>query len=206
MGVVAAVIGAGTAVYSASQARSNAGRVQNAANQGANQADPGAGLRPAFQDILMQKFPQLGSTDPNDILKDPSFQFLHDQGMRDINNKASSDGTLRSGTILEDMSKFNQDLSSTYMDKQFQRNMSMLGVLGNFSGLNTGQPGVAGQITAQGGVNTSNAMTQGMAQLGGAASYLRGFGINSTWNPQYSTWSGSPMYTGYDGSGGPAYG
>lgn len=199
----AAVVGAGTAVYSASQAHKGTSIAQETANTAADRADPAAAQRPFYQQWLTQNWDRLSSLNPAEIMKDPSFRFLQENGMRDINNKASSDGTLRSGTVLEDMSKFNQDLSSTYMDKQFARNMSLMGQLGNFSGLNIGNPGVAGQVTMQGGLAGQQLYNNGINQLGGAFGALSRAAGNYT---GAATPTSAFTYNGTDAGGGPAYG
>lgn len=201
IGAVAAVVGAGSSVYSASRANKGNTIAQNAADEAAQRADPAAAERPWYQDYLHRNFMGLASTDPSQIMNDPSFRFLHDQGMRDIDNKASSDGTLRSGTVLEDMSRFNQDLSSQYIQQQFSRNMALMGQLGNFSGLNIGNPGVAGQVTMQGGLSGQNTYNSAISQIGGAANALgRAFGGTGATSP--TTFPGAYP----DSGGGPAYG
>lgn len=175
-GVAMVVVAAGSAAaqsHQASRARQQAGQQ---AQDAAAAADPAAGLRPIFQDDLLSRWRGLSSVNPAEITNDPNFKFQQEQGMTGIKNQASAAGLLRSGTLLEDMSKFNQDLSSTFIDKQFGRNMQMLNVLGNFSGLNMGNPGAAGGILGNSATNllaSGNASNNQMwQQAGGIASQI----------------------------------
>lgn len=188
---IAAVAGAAMQNRNARNATRAAGQ---AAQDGAAAADPAAAHRPFFQNELLARWPQLSGTNFGEILSDPSFQFLKQQGETAAVNHASAAGLLRSGTLLEDLSKFNQDLSSTYIDKQFARQMGMLGILGNFSGLNIGNPGAAGNILAQGGLsaaqlgynanaNTQQGIGNAINQVGrlfsqGGSGYSGGYGSN----------------------------
>lgn len=161
------LIGTGVSAYNANRNRQAASQ---AATNGAAAADPAAAYRPQFMAYLQEKFPQLSSVNYGDITSDPSFKFLHDQGMRDVTGAASAAGTLRSGTLMEDMSKFNEGLADTFINSQFQRNMALMGQLGNFSGLNIGNPGVAGQITANAGLNNFAMGNNVMGQIGSGVS------------------------------------
>lgn len=167
---------AGGAVAANRNARAAQRQAGQAAEAGAAAADPASGMRPFFQDQLGAMWPNLSGVNYAQILQDPSFQFLKNQGETAAINQASAGGLLRSGTLLEDLSKFNQDLASTYVDKQFARNMSMLGILGNFSGLNIGNPGQAGNIIANGGMqNAQFGYTAGdrtQQQIGGVVSQI----------------------------------
>lgn len=190
---IAAIATAAAAVGGAAQANRNARRAQQqagqAAEEGAAAADPGAVLRPDFQNLLMGLWPSLSGVNSAQILQDPSFKFQQQMGMQGIENAASANGLLRSGTLLEDMAKFNQGLASTYVDKQFGRNMEMLKLLGAFSGLTTGSPGAAGQILGQGGMNNAvngyNWNNNTMGQIGGAITQ-----IGNLYAP------GGPLYSG----------
>lgn len=161
------VLGAGVSAYSAHQ---NQNAANNAARNGAAAADPAASYRPYYMAYLEDKWPSLASTNYTDILNDPSFKFVHDQGMRDITGGASAMGTLRSGSLIEDSSKFNTGLADSFINSQFQRNMALMGQLGNFSGLNIGNPGVAGQITANAGMNNFGMGNNVMGQIGSGIS------------------------------------
>lgn len=167
---IAVAVSVGGTAYGAYNANRNRQQAASAASAGANAADPAASYRPTYMAYMQGLFPKLSNVDPTGITSDPNFAFMHDMGMRDINNKASAEGTLRSGTLMEDMSKFNTSLANTFIGDQFNRNMALMGQLGNFSGLNIGNPGVAGQITAQSGRDQFNMGNNVMGQLGGAAS------------------------------------
>lgn len=198
---------AGGAVAANRNARAAQRQAGQAAEAGAAAADPASGMRPFFQDQLGAMWPNLSGVNYAQILQDPSFQFLKNQGETAAINQASAGGLLRSGTLLEDLSKFNQDLASTYVDKQFARNMSMLGILGNFSGLNIGNPGQAGSIIATGGmqnaingynmgVNTQNNVGAAISQIGrlfnnsGSSGYSTGGTGNWESGTPGGNWSG----------------
>lgn len=152
---VAAVAAVGGVAVQSDAARRAQNQQRDAAAAGAAAADPASGLRPFFQDQLRGNWDRLSAVNPNDILTDPSFQFIQGQGMGAIKNDASAKGLLRSGTMLEDMSKFNTGLASQYVDMQFSRNQELLRNLGNFSGLNIGSPGTAGNILNTSGNNAA---------------------------------------------------
>lgn len=171
--IISAVAAVGGAAAQADSARRASNQARDAANAGAAAADPAASLRPFFQDQILSRWGQLSTTNPNEIMQDPSFQFLQQQGLQGIANGNTAQfgsGPKRNGTFYEDMSRFNQGLASTYIDNQFKRNMSLMGNLGAFSGLTTGSPGTAGQVLgsttpAQMGYNMNDQTYQ---QIGGA--------------------------------------
>lgn len=61
-------------------------------------ADPFAGSRDNFAQLLVQDWNRLTSTDPAQVLKDPQFQFLKEQGLGAIGAASAASGSYNSGT------------------------------------------------------------------------------------------------------------
>jgi hypothetical protein len=205
MGMVAAVIASG--VIGAGASVHNANTARDTATQGAQMADPAGPDRGFFRDWLKQNFMSLGNPDPNEILKNPNFQFMKQQGELGVmNNNVANFGSMRNGTLAEDMSKFNTGLASNFIGDQFQRNMQLMGFAGGLGGFSSGNLGASGQIMAGGGQNYFGNMNNAMGQLGQAGMFamnnMGSFNPNTSYNANGVF---TPYYTGGTPAD-PAYG
>lgn len=187
MGGVAAIASVVISAYSAYSANENADNALDASRDAADRADPAARERSYYQDFLKKNFPQMAAVDPEQIKKDPNYIFQKEQGMAAINNDASAQGLTRSGTRLMDLEKFGSGLASSFVDKKFAQNMSLMTQLGSLGGFTTGSPAAAGQLLANGGQNAFANGNNVMSQVGGVAGL-----INRNWGgTSSSTGSGA---------------
>lgn len=118
----------------------------------------GLGAADEFQNFL---------ADPSAGLDDiaPIVSFLRDEGFEQIQESAAARGRLGAGGTLEDLARFNLDLSSTVVPQLRQQRFNEL-----FSTVGLGANVATGQGTA--GLNTAGNITnllgaQGAAQAGG---------------------------------------
>ncbi len=115
------------------------------------------------------------SADIGDIVQNlPGFRFQQQQGISGIQNAASASGMLNSGSLLQGLNKFGQDLSSTYFGNYLNQlgSLASMGQQSNASAqagaLATGQQ-VAGQYSNLGNAQANAALAAGQAM---ASSYL----------------------------------
>jgi hypothetical protein len=202
LGTVAAVVGIAAGVNSI--ANSGGGQSQSdATQQGAQQADPFAALRPYFQSALQGQWQDLSNMNPESILKNPNFQFLQEIGQGGRygagipGQNAAEFGSNRNGKLAMDLSSFNQGLASNFIQQQFENNMRVLGFLGGASGIGFGDPGSAGRITAGGPAASQNFVTNGVNAIGSGINGLKplfnsgsGSGISSDPNVAFGSESG----------------
>lgn len=177
LAVVASVVSIGTGINGIIQSnkkQNNAGTPQDAAQA----ADPFGPLRSLYGQELGLQYGNLQRFDPNDVTKDPEYQFQLEQGMGAINKGAAASGMLGSGTRLMDLQKYGQGLASSFADRSYNRKASLLQMLGGFSGATTGSPASAGNALMQGQNNAYNQNRQGMGDiisgLGGLGRGLNG--------------------------------
>lgn len=153
--IATAVIGAGSAIYSARQSR-------RIGEQAAEMADPFAESRPLFAQKLLDNWDRLTSTNPNDILRDPEFQFLKEQGLGGINAGMAAVGKFNSGNRALEGGKYATGLASQFLDKKFQQRQQILAMLGQLSGGTTGSPAAAGQLYGYGASAGLNVLNSGV--------------------------------------------
>lgn len=194
MAGTAAIIGAVASTASAANSIAQSRRANSAANNAADRSDPFAGMRPEFQDMLRTMFPQLISLDPNDIQKDPQFQFQRDQGLQAVDNMASSQGLTRSGNHEQERIKFASGLAGQFANDRFNHQMSILGLLGKFAGVDTGSPAAAGNAIQQGQINSASQFNAGMNAFGG--SMANWSNIINNWNSAGGGGYGGTIPTG----------
>lgn len=142
---------------------------QQAGRDAAAAADPFASQRGFYQDWLKQNFPSLISNDPEQIKKDPAYQFQLDQGVKAIDNSAAAGGMLFSGNRGLEQMKFGHGLASDFTQKQFVRNNAILSQLMGLSGANTGSPGQAAQSLLSGFTGATNLQGNALNQLLGTS-------------------------------------
>lgn len=188
--IAAAVVGAAGSAYSANrQARA----VESASRDAADRADPAAGLRPYFQNLLMGgKLDDLMSFDPNAIRNSPEYRFRMDEGLGTIDSAAARDGLLRSGRRDADRISFAEGLASTMTNEDFVRRMGMLDRLFAAGGITTGSPAAAGQLllSGQGMAGAANANMWG--QIGAGMNFLQRQNWGNLFqggNSGYSPWN-----------------
>lgn len=203
-GAIAAVVGAVGGIAGQADASRRASHV---ASNAADRADPFGSQRPQYQDWLSSNFPLLSSPNPEDILKNPNFQFMKAQGDMGIKNLNSSVfGSPRNGTLFEDMGKFDTGIASGFINDQFNRNMASLSLGADLSGARIGAPGQAGQILATAGQNAVGNQSDMWGQVGGGMQLLSRYrGSSGGLNPAFtsgSTNTGWTYDTGMGGGGG----
>lgn len=194
--LVAGVIGIGTGVNSLL----NSGSTPPApgSQQGANAADPAAAQRPFFQDYLRNHFNNLANPDPRAIQDNPNYKFMQAEGYNDIIRADTANlGSTRGGTFGEDMAKYSSGLASSFIQQQFQNNMSVMDRLSGLGGFTTGSPAAAGQILATGGQQGYNNFNNSLGQIGAG---LQVFGRNPP--PSPTSWATSNSGPGYYAEGG----
>jgi hypothetical protein len=113
----------------------------------------------------------------------PIVSFLQEQGFRDIQESAAGRGKLVSGGTDRDLTRFQTGLTSTIVPQlQQQRFNQLFNVLGLGANTAAGQgtaglqtagnianlQGNIGAAQAQGAINQSNALTQGISNIGSA--------------------------------------
>lgn len=207
LATVAAVVGIGAGVNSIVQSNKNKPGGGGTTDAAANAADPFGPFRAQYGQELGAQYNRLQNFDPNSVTSNPEYQFQLDQGLGAINKSAAASGMLGSGNRLMDLQKYGQGLASSFADKQYGREMSLLQMLGGFSGATTGSPGgaasamLSGQQFAAGQQNYGlNSITSG---LNGISDWWNkrpiGPGTNPNGNGTGPGWTGS----GYPEGGGP---
>lgn len=203
-GVAAAV---GGAVVSSALAPSPS----DIASASANAADPFSSQRGQYQSMLSDLLTGDPAKTEATLSSQPGYQFGLNQAIQSTQGSAAAAGMLNSGNALSAI----QQTSQGYADQQFYNYAQMLMQL---SGANTGNPGMAGSITAQQGTSAQNSASALGSQLGnlisnnssGISSAL-GFGTSSSgsYESQFNGGSNSYGFTsglGTDYSSGVSYG
>lgn len=171
---VVSIAGGINGIVQSNKKQNNAGTPQDAAQA----ADPFGPLRSLYGQELGLQYGNLQRFDPNDVTKDPEYQFQLEQGMGAINKGAAASGMLGSGTRMMDLQKYGQGLASSFADRSYNRKASLLQMLGQFSGATTGSPSGAANALMQGQNNAYNQNRQGMGDiisgLGGLGRGLNG--------------------------------
>jgi hypothetical protein len=165
LSTIAAVIGIAGGVNSIYQSNKSKPGAGGATDDAARAADPFGQFRTGFGQQLTGQFGSLTNPNPQDIANDPNYQFQLQQGMGAVNKGAAASGMLGSGTRLLDLQKMGQGLASNFEDKQWGRNMSILQMLGQFSGATTGSPGGAANAMMQGNANSQNQLNGGLGNI-----------------------------------------
>lgn len=161
---VAVVAGIGTNLYGAYRAARGGGS-NDPANLAAL-ADRFGSHREGWAQLLESTWGNLSSTNPAEIMKNPNFQFLKEQGLGAINAGSAAGGMFASGNRGIEGAKFASGLSTNFLNQQFNQNQALIGNLLTASGANSGNPG---QASTNYGLQTA-ANTQGL--LGGIGSAL----------------------------------
>lgn len=160
-GITAAGIGTAVAAGAAGAAASSVvggliGGGGGGASGAASAADPFAGQRGQYQDMLSKLI-----NNPSSITSDPGYQFGLDQSNKAVEGSAAANGMVNSGNVLQALSTNSQNYASQQLN-----NKELL--LAQLSGANVGSPGTAGQILqGQNILNQQAAGTLG-SQVGSA--------------------------------------
>jgi hypothetical protein len=164
---VAGIAGSAVSIRNGIRAgRSNPGGTTDAGAAAAAAADPAAAERGRYQDWLRTNFQSLIAPDMESIKKDPAYQFQMGEGINNIDRAASASGLLRSGTRLEDLTKFSSGLASSFAQQKFMNNMGVLDRMSLLGGFSTGSPAAAGQAILQGEQNNVARQNNGWTQVG----------------------------------------
>jgi hypothetical protein len=145
-------------------------------------ADPFAGQRGYFGLETIGRYRDLDNFDPNEILNDPNYQFQLEQGLGAIDKGAAASGMLGSGTRLMDLQKFGSGLASNFADRQFNRKMSILQMLGGLSGATTGSPAAAAGAIQAGANNASAQSNYGLNSITSGLNGLSKVNWSGMWN------------------------
>jgi len=117
-----------------------------------NREDLATGKR--VGDAALDRLDRSQSGDSSDFFTSPGFEFVRDEGLRDIENRFSASGGTLSGNALRRLTEFNSGLASQEFNNFVNRDLAIAG-LGQ-TATNTGvQAGT--QISG----NISNALVQG---------------------------------------------
>ena len=159
------------------------------AQQAANAADPFAGQRGQYQDMLSQLI-----KNPSSVTSTPGYQFQLQQGLNAAQGSAAAGGMLNSGNTLTALTKYGEDYASTQYNNQAL-------LLAQLAGANIGSPGTAGQILQ----NQNQQNQQAASALGNTVGGAVNQGLQNWFSPSYQ--GGNPFATdsGY-GVGGNTYG
>ena len=144
---------------------------------------------------------------PDDVTKQPGYQFGMDQGTRAVNSGAASRGMTYSGAAGKELTRFGQDYGGTKLNESYNR-------LANVAGL--GQVAVSGQNNQNYAGNVGN-NTIGAGNARAGSSMYQGQQWGNTVNQlgamgsRYMNTGGSSPYLGqgtnfYGGSGTTLYG
>lgn len=173
LSTIAAVIGIGTGIKNLVGGNKNAPGGGGTTDQAQAAADPFGPLRSLYGQELGKQYGDLQRFDPNDVTRDPEYQFQLEQGLGAINKGAAASGMLGSGTRMMDLQKYGQGLASSFADRSYNRKASLLQMLGQFSGATTGSPAAASNAIMNG---ANSAYSQQNSGLNSIASGLNGVG------------------------------
>lgn len=181
---VASIITIGKGIYSATRGQRN---TQNTANAAAERADPFGNYRDQFAQRLISQFDTLSNPnfDPSSISLDPAYQFAMKSGTDAVNRGAAASGMLGSGNRLIELEKLGVGLGSQFasqqQDRQWNRNIGILGLLGNFSGANI-NPATASQLMFNGQQAANSQFNQGLNAIGSGLGGL----LNVNWGSLFN--------------------
>ena len=133
----------------------------------------GAGLSPDQIALLQSGAPPVAGgpggittptgPDPSVFQQSPGYQFIRDEGQRDLGNSFAARGGAFSGNALRGLSQFNQGLAS-------QDYYNFVNQLNNMAGLGQTAAGQSGNAALQTGANVGNLLAaQGDARASGIA-------------------------------------
>lgn len=121
----------------------------------------------------------------NDFQEDPSYQFVKQQGLDNIQSQAAAKGGLLSGATLKALNEFNNNLASqqyqqsytNYNNDQSNRYNRLMGItqLGQNSAAQVGAQGAAATAQAN-DYRTSGASALGAGMIGAANARAQGYG------------------------------
>lgn len=200
LATVASVVGIGAGLNSIfGGGRNTSQGAQNAANNAADRADPFGNYRDQFAQMLVNRFGSLTDNkfDPERITSDPAYQFALKSGTDAVNRGAAASGMFNSGNRLVELEKLGTGLASQFatqqQDRNWNQNMGILGLLGNFSGANI-NPATAANLQWNGyqagqqmNNNSWSSIGSGLASLGKSFGSL--FGGNSSGTADPNAWS-----------------
>lgn len=196
---IAAVVGIGAGINGIVQSNKSQPGGGGVTDDAARAADPFGPFRAQYGQELGAQYNRVQNFDPNQITQNPEYQFQLQQGLGAIDKGAAANGMLGSGTRLMDLQKYGQGLASSFADKQFGREMSILQMLGGFSGATTGSPSGAANAMMQGQQNSQNQLNNGlgniMSGLGGLSRSNWSLGGGGGGAPDPMIWAGG----GYGG-------
>lgn len=162
---IAAVVGIAGGINSIMKSNENKPGGGGVTDDAARAADPFGPFRAQYGQELGAQYNRLQNFDPNSITSNPEYQFQLQQGLGAIDKGAAANGMLGSGTRLMDLQKYGQGLASGFADKQFGRQMSILQMLGGFSGATTGSPTGAARAMMQGQQNSQDQLNGGLGNI-----------------------------------------
>ena len=150
--VLAQLLGGGVSLYNS---LGHGGTTDmGVAKTAAGLADPFASQRPGYQTQLHDLL-----TNPDSFKTDPGYQFALSQGQDAIKGAGNAIyGGTRAGAIYPELAKFTEGYASQSYDNRINQLMTA-------AGANSGSPGTAGALYAQGGQNANNDLGSGLNSL-----------------------------------------
>ena len=188
--IIPAAIGAGTAIYGASQNRAAANTVANATRDAANQSNDSMLQALAFsapyRDGGLADYNALRQQVGTSFQASPGYEFARGEGIRAIDQGASARGMLGSGARLRELTRFGTGIAN----QEYGNWLSRLQAL---AGAGQAASGQAASLAQQGGQNVANlTMAGGQAQAAGTVGQAnallgglnQGLGLWAMMNPQ----------------------
>jgi hypothetical protein len=139
------------AMAQALQQYNNAGKYTTLGQKAAETANP-FGDRSYYRDRLRASY-----DDPSAILNDPGHQVVLQRGMQNVAGQDAMRGYLGSGNMAKDLSKYQSDTESTYLDAERAR-------LANLAGAQF-DPANAGKFIMEGGKQSIDSQNAALAAM-----------------------------------------
>lgn len=205
-GAAAAVVGAGTSIYNASQtgkAADKANKTQQAAQDQMRgdlmpYMEAGTNALAPQQALLGLQGQEAADTAMQNFQQSPGYQYQLEQGLRAVDAGAAAKGMLRSGATLKAEQTLGNNLAAQDFGAYYNRLAGLAG-LGQSSAAGVGNAGnqtAAGQ--AQTGVsaasNQASIYGEGARGIGNA---LNSYGNNQRYEQQTNALYGQPENTGW---------
>jgi hypothetical protein len=163
--LIPAAIGAGTAIYGASQNRAAANQVANATRDAAGQQRESTlealALSAPYREGGLQDYNALRQQVGTSFQASPGYEFMRGEAMRAVDQNASARGMLNSGARLRELTRVGTGLAN-------QEYQNWLSRLQGLAGVGQAASGQAASLAQQGGIQQAGlTMAGGQAQAQG---------------------------------------
>jgi hypothetical protein len=152
----AAVVGAASQVYSASQAH-------GIASQAEGQSRTVFGEQQAYEQQL-----QALIADPSSVTKLPGYQFQFDEGVRAVERSSAANGFLGSGNEMTALTQYGQGLASNFYTTQANLLAQLAGITAPSS------PAQLGGVAAGAQGSSANQLTNALQEFGVMGALYKG--------------------------------